>query len=124
MLCKTDHISFRKALATSPGAAVSFGLGIIVLLPVNFLLWYHMRLLLYNLTTIEQIRASASSNLLRATQRPYNPFAAPSRWRNVILASVGRPQIPSWVDASGFAVDDRRHVNPALTTPEKYLELV
>lgn len=111
-------------MGDSPGAAVSFLLGIIVLAPVIFLLYYHIRLLLFNLTTIEQIRASASSNLFRATQRPYNPFAAKSHWRNVALASIGRPQFPSWIDASGFVVEDNRRVNPALTTPEKYLELV
>ncbi|BEI84152.1 hypothetical protein CcaverHIS002_0407560 [Cutaneotrichosporon cavernicola] len=124
MLCAHDHISFKQALEESPGAAVSFGLGILTLAPVLFLLWYHIRLLLYNLTTIEQIRASASSNLFKATQRPYNPFAAPSRFQNIIRASIGRPQVPSWIDASGFVVQDNRHVNPALTTPEKYLELV
>ncbi|BEJ14840.1 hypothetical protein CspHIS471_0406070 [Cutaneotrichosporon sp. HIS471] len=124
MLCAHDHISLKQALEESPGAAVSFGLGILTLAPVLFLLWYHIRLLLYNLTTIEQIRASASSNLFKATQRPYNPFAAPSRLQNIIRASIGRPQVPSWIDASGFVVQDNRHVNPALTTPEKYLELV
>ncbi|GMK59443.1 hypothetical protein CspeluHIS016_0800490 [Cutaneotrichosporon spelunceum] len=124
MLCSHDHISFKQALGESPGAAVSFGLGVLTLAPVLFLLWYHIRLLLYNLTTIEQIRASASSNLFKATQRPYNPFAAPSRWQNVVRASIGRPQFPSWIDASGYVVQDNRQVNPALTTPEKYLELV
>lgn len=124
MLCAHDHISFKQALQESPGAAVSFGLGILTLAPVLFLLWYHIRLLLYNLTTIEQIRASASSNLFRATQRPYNPFAAPTRLQNIVRASIGRPQVPSWVDAAGYVVEDNRRVNPALTTPEKYLELV
>jgi palmitoyltransferase ZDHHC9/14/18 len=124
MLCAHDGISFKQALEESPGAAVSFGLGILTLAPVLFLLWYHIRLLLYNLTTIEQIRASASSNLFRATQRPYNPFAAPTRVQNIIRASIGRPQVPSWINAAGFVVQDNRRVNPALTTPEKYLELV
>jgi palmitoyltransferase ZDHHC9/14/18 len=124
MLCHHDHITFKDALSKSPGAGVSFALGVCVLPPICFLLYYHIRLLLFNLTTIEQIRASASSNLLRATQRPYNPFAASSTWRNVVAASIGRPQFPSWIDASGFVVEDNRRVNPALTTPEKYLELV
>lgn len=124
MLCRTDHVSFKTALGQSPGAAVSFALGICTLPPILFLLYYHIRLLLFNLTTIEQIRASASSNLFRATQRPYNPFAHGSIIRNVVVASIGRPQFPSWVDANGFVVQDHRRVNPALTTPEKYLDLV
>jgi palmitoyltransferase ZDHHC9/14/18 len=88
------------------------------------MLYYHVRLLFFNLTTLDQIRASASSNLFRATKRPPNPFDAGSRWRNMVVASVGRPQVPSWIDGSGYVVEDRRRVNPALTTPEKYLELV
>ncbi|KAL1407018.1 Eukaryotic peptide chain release factor GTP-binding subunit [Vanrija albida] len=124
LLCHHDHVSFGRALRDSPGAAVSFLLGLLTLAPVMFLLWYHIRLLLYNLTTIEQIRASASNNWMRATTRPYNPFAAPTWGRNVILASIGRPQVPSWIDANGRVVEDNRRVNPALTTPEKYLELV
>lgn len=124
MLCHHDNINFVTALKQSPGAAVSFLLGVLVLPPILFLLYYHVRLLLYNLTTLEQIRASASTNLLRATQRPYNPFAASTRWKNIIRASIGRPQYPSWIDGSGYHQVDNRKVNPALTTAEKYLELV
>lgn len=124
MICHHEHVSFKQALQDSPGAAVSFILGILVLPPILFLFWYHIRLLLYNLTTIEQIRASASRNLFKATTRPYNPFAKSSRWKNIVAASIGRPQVPSWVRANDGVVDDRRAVNPALTTPEKYLELV
>lgn len=124
MLCHHDHISFKQALKESPGAAVSFILGIGVLPPILYLLYYHVRLLLFNLTTIEQIRASASSNLFRATTRPYNPFAAPTRMQNIVRASIGRPQLPSWIDAHGLATIDTRKVNPALTTAEKYLQLM
>jgi palmitoyltransferase ZDHHC9/14/18 len=124
MICHHEHVSFGHALRDSPGAAVSFLLGVLVLPPVAFMLYYHVRLLFFNLTTLDQIRASASSNLFRATKRPPNPFDAGSRWRNMVVASVGRPQVPSWIDGSGYVVEDRRRVNPALTTPEKYLELV
>lgn len=124
MICHHEHVSFKRALQTTPGSAVSFILGVLVLPPILFLFWYHVRLLLYNLTTIEQIRASASRNLFKATTRPYNPFSKGSRWKNVVAASIGRPQYPSWVRANDPVIDDRRAVNPALTTPEKYLELV
>ena len=62
-----------------------------------------------------QIRASSSTNLFIARKRPDNPFAADSLWSNLLIASLGRPQFPSWIDASGWDVDDRRDVNPALT---------
>ncbi|KAL7421875.1 Eukaryotic peptide chain release factor GTP-binding subunit [Cryptotrichosporon argae] len=124
LLCHHDAVTFRAALQGSPGAAVSFLLGVLVLPGILFLLWYHVRLLLYNLTTIEKIRASASRNLFRATKRPDTPFTDRSIARNIVRASLGRPQFPSWVDAAGWAEPDTRAVNPALTTPEKYLELV
>lgn len=73
------------------------------------------QLLLYNLTTVEQIRASASSNLLKATKRPDNPFAADSILSNVLLSTLGRPQFPSWVQGWKVVQPERRTVNPALT---------
>jgi palmitoyltransferase ZDHHC9/14/18 len=33
---------------------------------------------------------------------------------NIILASIGRPQFPSWVNASAWEKEDTRSVNPAL----------
>ena len=43
LLCHHDHISFVTALKDSPGAAVSFLLGVGSLGPVVFLLWFHLR---------------------------------------------------------------------------------
>ncbi|ORX36649.1 DHHC palmitoyltransferase-domain-containing protein [Kockovaella imperatae] len=117
LLCHHDHISFGSALRNSPGAAVSFLLGILAIPPVSFLLWYHARLTLYNLTTVEQIRASASRNLFSVGKRPDNPFASDSIVSNIIIASLGRPQFPSWIDPSGWHEEDKRTVNPALTDP-------
>ncbi|WVW83945.1 hypothetical protein I302_105968 [Kwoniella bestiolae CBS 10118] len=114
MLCHHDNISFGKALSESPGAAVSFLLGVLLILPIMFLLWYHLRLLLYNITTVEQIRANTSRNLFVTSQRPDNPFGSNSLFDNIILASIGRPQFPSWIDASGIDEVDKREVNPAL----------
>jgi hypothetical protein len=42
LLCHHDRISFGAALRESPGAAVSFLLGIMVLPAALFLLWYHV----------------------------------------------------------------------------------
>ncbi|KAI9639773.1 DHHC palmitoyltransferase-domain-containing protein [Dioszegia hungarica] len=115
LLCHGDSIGFGTALQRSPGAAVSFLIGVAVLPGIGFLLIYHLRLLLYNLTTVEQIRASASSNLLKATKRPDNPFAADSILSNVLLSTLGRPQFPSWVQGWKVVQPERRTVNPALT---------
>ncbi|WRT66402.1 uncharacterized protein IL334_003358 [Kwoniella shivajii] len=114
LLCHHDHVSFGKALSESPGAAVSFLLGVLLTVPILFLLWYHIRLLIYNLTTVEQIRANTSNSLFAKAQRPDNPFMSNSLFSNIILASIGRPQFPSWIDANGFEDDDKREINPAL----------
>lgn len=114
LLCHHDDISFRRALSDSPGAAVSFLLGVLAIIPVLFLLQYHIRLLLFNITTIEQIRANTSKSLFALPKRPDNPFSGPSLVSNVLLASLARPQFPSWINASGWKQDDRRQINPAL----------
>lgn len=43
LLCHHDHISFSHALSESPGAAVSFLLGVLILPGIFFLLYYHVR---------------------------------------------------------------------------------
>jgi len=67
---------------------------------------------------ILQIRASASSNLFLAHKRPDNPFAEVSLLSNLLIASLGRPQFPSWMNASSWDYEDTREVNPALTNPK------
>ncbi|OXB39856.1 hypothetical protein J007_00278 [Cryptococcus neoformans] len=114
LLCHHDNISFKNALSNSPGAAVSFLLGILAIIPVLFLLQYHIRLLLFNITTLEQIRANTSKSLFAMPKRPDNPFSGPSLVSNVLLASLARPQFPSWIDASGWKQEDKRQINPAL----------
>ena len=57
-------------------------------------------------------------------KRPDNPFAEDSRLSNIVLASLGRPQFPSWIDASGWDVEDTREVNPGLTDPKWATETV
>ncbi|WVQ80763.1 hypothetical protein IAT38_002868 [Cryptococcus sp. DSM 104549] len=115
LICRHEHVSFRHALKASPGAAVSFLLGLAALAPILFLLQYHLRLLLYNLTTLEQIRANASNSLFTSAIRPSNPFAEKSTWANIVRASIGRPQHPSWINPSGWERVEGREVNPALT---------
>ncbi|WVQ72500.1 hypothetical protein IAR50_002055 [Cryptococcus sp. DSM 104548] len=115
LICHHDNVPFRQALTDSPGAAVSFLLGILTLVPVVFLFQYHMRLLLFNITTLEQIRANPTNSLFAIPVRPDNPFAQPSTWANVVQASIGRPQFPSWIDPSGWEEKDTREVNPALS---------
>ncbi|ODN82051.1 hypothetical protein, variant 1 [Cryptococcus amylolentus CBS 6039] len=120
LICHHDHVSFGQALKDSPGAAVSFLLGVLTLFPVIFLLQYHIRLLLLNITTLEQIRANTSNSLFALPVRPDNPFAQHSTWANVVQASIGRPQFPSWIDPSGWEVKDMREVNPALSVSNRF----
>jgi hypothetical protein len=47
LLCHHDHVSFGRALSESPGAAVSFLLGVLVLPATLFLIFYHVRVGLY-----------------------------------------------------------------------------
>jgi len=115
LICHHQHVPFSQAIKDSPGAALSFLVGVLILPAMIFLLVYHLRLMFFNLTTVEQIRESASKNLLTATKRPRNsPFTSDSLWHNFLITSLGRPQIPSWVDASGWEEVDRRGPNPGL----------
>jgi len=54
-LTRREHIGFRRALDKGIGSAIVFCLSIAVIWPVAALLTYHMRLLLLNTTTIEQV---------------------------------------------------------------------
>ncbi|RXK35019.1 hypothetical protein M231_07722 [Tremella mesenterica] len=117
LLCHHDHISFGRALKESPGAAVSFLLGLVVLPGVLFLVGYHLRLIIHGITTVEQLRANTSKSLFSLRNRPENPFAAKSIWQNVLNVTLARPQFPSWIDAASWEVEDTRLVNPALVNP-------
>jgi hypothetical protein len=48
---------FKHAVNHGAGSAVAFSLGILVIWPITALAVYHIRLLLLNVTTIEQVRA-------------------------------------------------------------------
>ncbi|TEB25960.1 zf-DHHC-domain-containing protein, partial [Coprinellus micaceus] len=104
--------TFKEALAHGPGSAVAFALAIVVICPVGALLSYHLRLLLLNITTIEQIRNQAHKSLVPGPPPP-NPFSHGS-WRKNFIAVLCRPQTLSWLNASAVATEDRRDVNPGM----------
>lgn len=60
LLTHRDHDPFKNALSHGAGSAVVFSLAIVVIWPVGALLSYHMRLLLLNVTTIEQVPSLVS----------------------------------------------------------------
>ncbi|KAF9558017.1 hypothetical protein CPC08DRAFT_743462 [Agrocybe pediades] len=116
LLTRREHLSFRHALSSGVGSAVVFCMAISVIWPVAALLSYHVRLMLLNITTIEQIRNQAHKTLLPGPPPP-NPFSHGS-WRRNVLAVFCRPQGYSWLDAHGVYTEDKREVNPAFTVFE------
>ncbi|PPQ91424.1 hypothetical protein CVT25_014312 [Psilocybe cyanescens] len=113
LVTRKEHTNFRHALSgPGIGSAVVFSLSICVIWPVAALLSYHMRLLLLNITTIEQIRNQAHKTLIPGPPPP-NPFSH-GNWRRNLLAVLCRPQGYSWLNAAGGAVEDKRDVNPGL----------
>ncbi|KAJ7741556.1 DHHC palmitoyltransferase-domain-containing protein [Mycena maculata] len=110
LLTRWDKLDFKSALRHGAGSAVVFCLSIAVIWPVGALLTYHMRLLLLNVTTIEQIRNQAHKSLVPGPAPP-NPFSHGS-WRRNLLAVLCRPVGFSWLDAAGEATQDEREVNP------------
>jgi palmitoyltransferase ZDHHC9/14/18 len=61
LLCSHDNISFKAALQDSPGAAVSFLLGVLVLPAICFLLWYHIRVSCFILLPVQSSANPSSS---------------------------------------------------------------
>ncbi|KAH9843190.1 DHHC palmitoyltransferase-domain-containing protein [Rhodofomes roseus] len=108
------RFSFRRALQTPDGAgsAAGFVMSVLVIWPVMALLLYHSRLLLLNVTTIEQIRNQAHKSLFPGPA-PVNPFSHGS-WRRNLIYVLCRPAGYSWLDAAAVATEDRREVNPGL----------
>ncbi|KAK7467297.1 Eukaryotic peptide chain release factor GTP-binding subunit [Stygiomarasmius scandens] len=112
LVTRKEHVNFRHALSNNRGAgsAAVFSLSILVIWPVAALFSYHLRLLVLNITTIEQIRNQAHKTLVPGPAPP-NPFSHGS-WRRNVLAVLCRPPGYSWLDASGIATEDKREVNP------------
>lgn len=107
---RSENIGFEESLRRGAGSAVVFVISAIVVWPVAGLLGYHSRLLLLNLTTIEQIRNSAHKSLVRGPPPP-NPFAL-EKWTENGREMLCRPRGPTWLDASGYATQDDRLINP------------
>ncbi|KAI0822864.1 DHHC palmitoyltransferase-domain-containing protein [Trametes gibbosa] len=114
LLTRKYHLSFRQAIGTSQGvgSAVAFCIAILVIWPVLALLSYHLRLLLLNVTTIEQIRNQAHKSLVPGPAPP-NPFSH-GNWRRNVVYMLCRPPGYSWLDARAIATEDKREVNPGL----------
>ncbi|KIL00902.1 hypothetical protein PAXRUDRAFT_821095 [Paxillus rubicundulus Ve08.2h10] len=112
LLIQKDTVNFRNALEHGIGSAVAFSLSILVIWPVTALLAYHMRLLLLNITTIEQIRNQAHKTLVPGAAPP-NPFTFGS-WRSNLAEVLCRPAGFSWLNGHGYATEDKRRVNPGL----------
>ncbi|KAF8590092.1 zf-DHHC-domain-containing protein, partial [Ramaria rubella] len=110
ILTRRNHISFRTALSTAPGSAVVFSLGIVVIWPLLALMGYHVRLLLLNITTIEQVRNKVHATLIPGPAPP-NPFSL-GRWHRNVAYLLCRPAGYSWIDASAVKMEDRRLINP------------
>ncbi|KAG2158462.1 DHHC palmitoyltransferase-domain-containing protein, partial [Suillus bovinus] len=112
LLTRRDDIEFSSALREGAGSAVAFSLAITVIWPVTALLVYHMRLLLLNITTIEQIRAQAHKSLVPGPVPP-NPYSYGS-WRHNLMEVLCRPAGFSWLDAHAPVTEDKRRINPGL----------
>lgn len=112
LLTRRDGIKFISALREGAGSAVAFSLAITVVWPVTALLVYHMRLLLLNITTIEQIRNQAHKSLVPGPAPP-NPFSYGS-WRHNLMEVLCRPAGFSWLDAHAPVTEDKRRINPGL----------
>ncbi|KAG1756430.1 DHHC palmitoyltransferase-domain-containing protein [Suillus paluster] len=112
LLTRRDGVNFSGALEDGAGSAVAFSLAITVIWPVTALLVYHMRLLLLNITTIEQIRNQAHKTLVPGPAPP-NPFSYGS-WRHNLMEVLCRPAGFSWLDAHAPITEDKRRINPGL----------
>jgi len=108
-----DNLDFRRAIVRGLGSAISFCLAVLVIWPVAALLSYHMRLLLLNVTTIEQIRNSAHKTLVPGAVTPPNPFSH-GTWSRNLIEVLCRPAGWSWLDGSAVKTEDKREVNPGI----------
>jgi palmitoyltransferase ZDHHC9/14/18 len=107
-----EHFDLRHALVHGLGSTIAFSLSVLVVWPVAALLSYHIRLLLINVTTIEQIRNSAHKTLVPGAAPP-NPFSH-GTWRRNLCEVLCRPAGFSWLDGGGVKTEDKREVNPGV----------
>jgi hypothetical protein len=113
LISHNEQTSFRQALKRAPGSAAVFIMGLLVIWPDLALLSYHIRLLLLNVTTIEQVRNQAHSSILPGPTPP-NPFNL-GRWYSNLGYLLCRPAGYSWIEPWEVATEDLREVNPGYT---------
>lgn len=111
-LARDEHTNFHHAISEGWGSAVAFCLGFGVFMPIVALFSYHVRLVLLNQTTIEQIRNKAHKSLDPKAPPPPNPFG--SNWQRNVATVLCRPRGYSWLDAHDVQVEDKREVNPGM----------
>jgi len=115
LLTAKENMNFKHAIGHAVGSVVAFALSVVVVWPVAALLVYHLRLLVLNATTIEQLRNQAHKAVVSGPAPP-NPFSHGS-WRHNLTYVLCRPIGYSWLDGPGMATEDKRLVNPGM---EKY----
>ncbi|KIM30972.1 hypothetical protein M408DRAFT_65457 [Serendipita vermifera MAFF 305830] len=101
---------FASAIKDAPGSTAAFVMSVLVLGPVAALFFYHVRLMLLNVTTIEQVRNQAHRSLMPGPLPP-NPFTLNTWYRNLGYLMC-RPIIPSYIDAPSLVKHDHRLPNP------------
>lgn len=101
---------FRSALKSAPGSAAAFCVSVVVIGPVAALFFYHVRLMLLNITTIEQVRNQAHRSIIPGPLPP-NAFTL-GRWYRNLAYLMCRPVTYSWIEANAYVMHDQRLPNP------------
>ncbi|KAG9017186.1 Eukaryotic peptide chain release factor GTP-binding subunit [Tulasnella sp. 427] len=110
LITHENRWSVKEGFKHAIGSVVVVALCLVVMWPLLALTLYHVRLLLLNITTIEQVRNQAHRKLTQAPSPP-NPFTIGRWWHNVAYL-LCRPAGYSWVDLPGYSMSDTRKVNP------------
>ncbi|KAF8320108.1 hypothetical protein DL93DRAFT_1940535 [Clavulina sp. PMI_390] len=105
-----NHLSFAHTLSHTIGSAVCFVLSTAMIWPILTLLGYHCRLVLLNITTIEQVRSQARNTLAPAESQT-NPFTL-GKWTKNVTYILCRPPGYTWIQGDEVAMEDKRVVNP------------
>jgi palmitoyltransferase ZDHHC9/14/18 len=108
---------FPSALKTAPGSAAAFCISVVVIGPVAALFFYHVRLMLLNITTIEQVRNQAHRSIIPGPLPP-NAFTLGKWYRNLAYLMC-RPVTYSWIEADAYVMHDQRLPNPGYGMPWK-----
>ncbi|KAG8834385.1 Eukaryotic peptide chain release factor GTP-binding subunit [Serendipita sp. 400] len=107
--------TFPAALKEGRGSVAAFVMSVLVLGPVFALFAYHVRLMLLNITTIEQVRNQAHRSLIPGPL-PANPFTL-NRWYRNLGHLMCRPVTLSYIEATELIKHDHRLPNPGHNQP-------